>query len=112
MEPNHEAVVRGSSTTEKGIWLCDSGDKGKKPIVFLDAALEDGLKGAFPTIYTMNDDNERLSASNLEELIEGAVKLIIFLLTSAARGCKELIRCRIMSFRAEFFNGFSRERQV
>ena len=34
------------------------------------------LKGAFPTIYTMNDDNERLSASNLEELIEGAVKLI------------------------------------
>ena len=50
--------------------------KAKTPLMFLDSALEEALRGELPTIYAIGDDSSRLSASTFEELITGANKLI------------------------------------
>ena len=44
--------------------------------MFLDSALEDGLKGKFPTVYALTDDSSRIAAHTFEELIQSSVKLI------------------------------------
>jgi hypothetical protein len=48
----------------------------KGSIMFLDSVLEDGLKGEFPIIYTIDKRGERLSVSTFEELITEATKFI------------------------------------
>jgi hypothetical protein len=50
--------------------------KVKTRIMFLDSALEDGLKGKFPTVYALTDDSSRIAAHTFEELIQSSVKLI------------------------------------
>jgi hypothetical protein len=48
----------------------------KHPLFFLDMALEDGLRGKFPVVYTVNDNDERLSAATFEQLVNESAKLI------------------------------------
>jgi hypothetical protein len=50
--------------------------KVKTPLMFLDSALEDALKGSLPTIYALTEDGQRLSAQTFEELITETRKLI------------------------------------
>lgn len=48
----------------------------KARLMFLDSALEDGLRGDFPTIYALDSKGGRLSAENFEELIAAGTRLI------------------------------------
>ncbi len=48
----------------------------KTKMFFLDSALEEALRGDFPTVYALDDDNERLSVSTFQELVEKADELI------------------------------------
>lgn len=49
--------------------------EAKFPLLFLDAALDEALRGEFPTVYTIRGD-ERISAATFDELINEAVILI------------------------------------
>lgn len=39
-------------------------------ISLVDLALDDGLKGMFPVIYTVTKNDERLTAVNWDDLVE------------------------------------------
>jgi len=51
--------------------------KVKVPLMFLDSALEEGLRNEFPTVYALDEKGERLSVATFAELITEGTKLIM-----------------------------------